>query len=230
MAPTKRMVLKTPKEYQTPGSVEPKRWRDVTSPADATKALTARGKKAWWPCMTPSATKVTPLMSWSSAPIIAGARAASRIDSTGVKTLSSGSAKSWQPASSSPAARPQPSMRSATSFAPTFPPPFSTGAFSVDGTSMAATEDKAKSTTPPNCHVCIAIVCAAAASPVGSSACVARVTQMKAVFMAMDRLSTPNPPTKSGAREAGLGGFTRSHRLRAPSPTVNTPRRASSVK
>mmetsp|Transcript_33541 Transcript_33541/g.117579 ORF Transcript_33541/g.117579 Transcript_33541/m.117579 type:complete len:450 (+) Transcript_33541:174-1523(+) len=174
------------------------------SAADAKNELRARGKKARWPCMMPSPTKVTPLSSCRTAPMTAGARAASRTAATGVKTPSNGSAASWSMASTAPSAAPQPSMRSATASAGCAPPPAESGALIVAGTRIAATADMAKSTTPPSCHVCMAMVCAAAASP--EMACVARATARRAQFSDSDRASTPRPPARSGASDAADGG------------------------
>ena len=75
--PANRTGVKTAKEHQTPDKVEPKVRNDSTNPPAATAALRARGKKAWWPCMMPSATKVTPFNSCRAAPMAAGARPAS---------------------------------------------------------------------------------------------------------------------------------------------------------
>mmetsp|Transcript_4686 Transcript_4686/g.14675 ORF Transcript_4686/g.14675 Transcript_4686/m.14675 type:complete len:499 (+) Transcript_4686:155-1651(+) len=199
------MALKTKNDHQTPASDVPRYFSATIKPPAATAAFRASGKNAWWPCMTPSATNVTPFNSCSTAPMMAGARAASRTEATGENTFKSGSAANCSAASPNPAARPQPSMRSAT------PLPrvraSAPGALSAAGTSTAATDDSAKSTTPPSCQTCMAMVCAAAAPPVGSSAWVARVTERNAVFSARDRASTPAPPTMSGANDDRGGGL-----------------------
>ena len=136
--------------------------------------------------------------------------------------MSSGNANNCNIASATPAHNPQPNIRSATPFARATPPPsFLRRRSSPLGTNTAATEDRAKSTTPPSCQTCIAIVCAAAALPAGSMAWVARVTLRKAMLRATDRARTPAPPVSKGNKLPSGGGF---RALRGFAASCNVPR------
>ena len=66
------------------------------------------------------------------------------------------------------------------------------------GTRKAATVDRARRKMPPTLKTCMAMLCAAAATPVLSRVCVARVTARKTTLRATARSWTAAPPARSG--------------------------------
>mmetsp|Transcript_470 Transcript_470/g.1350 ORF Transcript_470/g.1350 Transcript_470/m.1350 type:complete len:250 (+) Transcript_470:321-1070(+) len=164
--------------------------------------------------MMPSPTKTTPLMNCSTAPRMEGTRAASCTAWMGVKTPSSGSAASCKAPKATPAYSPHTNRRSATSLAARLPP--SSLRCMRCGTRMEAHELSASSTTPPSCQSCVEMVCAAAASPLGSMASVADVTAKNVRLMATERSCTANPPVSSGRSASHFGGRTMLCTLTSP--------------
>eukprot|EP00967_Tisochrysis_lutea_P116328 scaffold187207_cov22-Tisochrysis_lutea.AAC.1 len=168
MTLAKRTLLNTQKHHQTAGRERGANRSAVSKLTVATTCPVARAPKDCVPTITPSPTKVIPLRSCNTAPIIEGTTAARCTSTNGEKTLSNGSANSCAHPRAAPKMRPQVIRREAAARALATPPPLR---FSSAGIMMDATVERAKSTTPPSCHSWAVMACAAAAVPVWSRLC-----------------------------------------------------------
>mmetsp|Transcript_21290 Transcript_21290/g.64890 ORF Transcript_21290/g.64890 Transcript_21290/m.64890 type:complete len:221 (-) Transcript_21290:6-668(-) len=202
MTLAKRTLLNTQKHHQTAGRERGANRSAVSKLTVATTCPVARAPKDCVPTITPSPTKVIPLRSCNTAPIIEGTTAARCTSTNGEKTLSNGSANSCAHPRAAPKMRPQVIRREAAARALATPPPLR---FSSAGIMMDATVERAKSTTPPSCHSWAVMACAAAAVPVWSRLCTVLVIPMKARLSAIERICTAPPAAARRASDAREG-------------------------